>query len=208
MSQEAGREKKQSAIEHHKHGRHDEAADFYIETAYEYLGEYGLKHAKSSARGLHQLGLASACLRHIGRTEECRSLCWQGVYISKVIGERVITKPRSSYDYDQAKRGVWFEFAGDFKLVGDLPEKEDAYDRAREVYVNAGNPERGVEQIPVLATLLTKSVVRGTGMDTEEMEALDQEPINQFTKWLKFKQRRLPMALERLDEQESWTYVA
>jgi tetratricopeptide (TPR) repeat protein len=208
MSKDAAKQKEAAAKAHHKDGRYEEAADAYVESGYEYLGAYGLAPFKvSPARGLTQLAIAAACLRHIERMDDCRNLCWQGVYVSEAIGKKALDQPRASYDYDQSKRGVWFGYAGDFKLLGDLPGKEEAYEKAKEVYIDAGDPQRGAEQLHMAVIVLTKYLLHGTGMETDELRSLGRPPEEPLSEWIEFKRRRIPEALERLDTCEEWTYV-
>lgn len=157
--------------------------------------------------------MAAVILRHLNRIEQCQNHCWQGVYISKSVAKKAqarLPEP-DAYDevhvYDQSVRGVWHEFEGDFRAIGDLPGRTDAYARAERVYADAGDPETvDFEQFHLHAAVLPKLLARGTDTYTSELEdVLSHGPT--LTDWIDFKRRRLPDLLERLDDQKEWTYV-
>ena len=207
MTTDAGKTKAETAKAAHERAAYDEAADAYAAAASEYLGANGLEHAVSAATGLRYLLTGAACLRHRGRRERCRRYCRQGDAISEEIGDRAQSLPPEPHAYDQSVRGVWFEFAGDFRTVGDLPDADAAYDRAAEAYADAGDPETAsFEQFHLAAAVLPKLLVRGTGADSDDLEAV-LRPGATLTEWVAFKRRRLPDLLERLDDCDEWTYV-
>lgn len=139
--------------------------------------------------------------------EQCQNRCWQGVHISEAVAEKAKALPRASNAYEQSVRGVWFEFAGDFRTVGDLPDPAEAYDRTEEVYRDAGNPKTAAfEQFHMAAAVLPKLLFRGTDADTDELkDVLYVGPT--LTDWIDFKQTRLSDVLKRIDDREDWTYV-
>lgn len=207
MTTNAGKQKENIAKEHHESGEYDEAAESYTAAAYEYFGANGLTHSSTVARGLRNLIVGAACLRYQKRIDQCQNRCWQGVYLSEAVAEKAMALPRASNAYDQSVRGVWFEFAADFRAVGDLPDSTEAYDRAEEVYRDAGDPKTAAfEQYHLSVAVLPKLLFRGTDADTDELEdVLYVGPT--LTDWIDFKRRRLPNVLERLDRQQDWTYV-
>lgn len=207
MTSDAGHQRATIAREHHRNDEFGEAAEAYTAAAYEYLGENGLAHNPTVARGLQSLLVAATCLRYLGRMEQCRNRCWQGVYITEPVAEEALSLPREPNAYDQSQRGVWYEFEADLRVVGDLPGAEEAYDRAEAVYVDAGDPETGAfEQFHLSAAVLPKQLVYGTDTDPEELQEVLKPMIPTLTDWIDFKRRKLPDILDRLDDGENWTY--
>lgn len=206
MTIDAGDTKTDAAKEQHESAEYEAAADEYAAAAYEYLGENGLEHSVAAARGLRVLSIAAACRRYRGDDAQCRNLCWQGVYLSNNIGDSVLERPPASHPHDQSERGIWYEFEGDFRLVGGLPDATDAYDRAEGVYRSAGDPRSAsLEQFHGNVAVLMKLLVRGTGADTDELHEL--LPNCTLSSWIDYKRTALPDALDRLDGADEWTYV-
>lgn len=207
MTTDAGRRKEKIAKGHHESGAYDEASEAYTEAAYEYIGANGLSHSSTVARGLRDLIVGATCLRHQSRMQQCQNRCWQGNHIAEAVAEKAMALPRESYAYDQSVRGVWYEFIGDFRVVGDLPGAAEAYDQAAKVYEDAGDPQTAAfEQSHMAVAVLPKLLFRGTDADTDELEAF-LYPGPTLTDWIDFKRRRLPDVLERLDDRDDWTYV-
>lgn len=206
MTTDAGDTKTDVAKGHHESAAYEAAAKEYVAAAYEYLGENGLEHSVPAARGIRNLSLAAACHRFLGDSAQCQNLCWQGVYLSNNVGDAVLERPPASHPHDQSERGVWYEFEADFRLIGGLPDAADAYDRAERVYEAAGDPRSASsEQFHLNVALLTKLLVRGTAADTDELD--DLLPYCTLSSWLDYKRGALPDALDRLEEEDDWTYV-
>lgn len=207
MTTEAGKQKAQTAKDHHENGQYLQAAKSYTTAAYEYLGVNGLEHTVSAARGLRNLAVGATCLRYSKGVDRSRNLCWQGVYVSKAVAESALDRPPASHPHDHSERGVWYEFEGDFKMIGNLPDAVDAYDRAEAVYLDAGNPPSvSLDQFHMSVAALTKLLVRGTGVSTEELHSVLQ-PESTLSDWIAFKRWQIPEALDRLDDSDTWTYV-
>lgn len=211
MTTEAGKHAADVARELHEDSRYDEAIQQYTSAAYEYIGADGLQHGITACSGVHYLSMAAAVLRLQDRLEECQNYCWQGVYISETIGPRALEHLPEDFDplyaYDMSEYGVWFEFSGDFRAVGNLPEMDAAYDRAKEIYADVGDPGTGsFEQFHNLSAKLTSMLVRETDLYTDEWEDVFSHGAT-MTDWIEFKRRRLPKLVHQLDEQDDWTYV-
>lgn len=207
MTIETGKERVETAHALHESGEYVEAADSYTAAAYEYFGANGLTHSVSVARGLRYLIIGATCLRYRDRLERCQNLCWQGVHISRAISEEALSLPPEPNPYDQSVRGVWYEFEADFRVVGELPEAADAYDRAKAVYADAGDPDTAAfEQFHLAAAILPKVLVYGTDTDPEDLHSVIRPPAT-LTDWVEFKRQTLPAILERLDDGDEWTFV-
>jgi hypothetical protein len=207
MTSEAGRKKAKTAKQRHTSGDYTSAADAYTAAAYEYLGQNGIEHKPSVSIGLRYLATAATCIRHQSGVEECRDLCQQGVYISKMAAERASLLPEEPHPHDEAEKGVWSEFIGDFRQIGNLPNSGEAYDRAMTMYINAGDPQSiSTEQFFMAVSALTKSLVRGTETGTEELDAVLRSG-GTLSEWISFKQANLPVALKKIDTTKDWTYT-
>lgn len=192
MVYDIGAERRRTAKEYHGSGRYREAASEYVAAAYEFLGENGLEHSVSAARGLQSLAVAACCHRFLGDFQRCQNICWQGVYVSQLVAQQAEALPEESHPHDQSESGVWYEFEADFRAVGTLPDLSTALDHAETAYRDAGDPQSvSLEQFHGAAAQLTKMLVRGTDGDTDELETV-LGPTSTLTDWIQFKRQTLP----------------
>ena len=206
MTRKSGKHKENRAKEYHKNGQFENAATSYTQAAYEFLGENGLTHSVSAASGLRNLLVGAACFRFQKSTEQCTNHCWQGVYMTEAIAKEAMDLPQEEHSYDQSVRGIWFEFEGDFRTVGGLPGAGSAYDQARSVYRDAGNPDTAsFEQYHLAVSAFTKIVFRETDTAADELNTV-LRPGHKLTDWIDFKERYLSDALSELYSQENWNY--
>jgi hypothetical protein len=118
-----------------------------------------------------------------------------------------LSPPPATHPHDQAQRGVWTEYEGDFRMLGDLPEANEVYERASEIYEDAGDPESvGIEQFFMSVTVLPELLARGTDTSIGEFESAAR-PAATLTEWIQFKREQMPVLLEQLDDADEWTYV-
>lgn len=207
MTTVAGDAKYEKANELRKEGQYSDAADEYAAAAYEYLGEHGLEHSLSAARGLKALAVGAICLRLSGDLEGAENLCWQGVYISESIAAEAQSRPPASHSHDQSERLIWYEFEADFRTIGGHSGREDAYDRVEQAYRDVGDPAcASCEQFHMSVAAPMKLLVYGTGLDEEPLHAVLEPPAH-LTEWIEFKRTHLPTALDSLNVDDEWTYV-
>lgn len=173
MTTESGRRNAELTKNHHKKDEYGAAVESYTAAAYEYLGQNGLRHTPSSARGLRHLIVAATCLRHTNERERCENLCWQGAKVSEAIAAHTPEVPEEADSYDLSVRGIWDEFAGDFKTVSELPDVGSSYDRAKTAFLNAGDPMTNCfEHFHMAPAVMPKLVFHGTDADTDELDSV------------------------------------
>lgn len=199
MTHEKGRELAKRAHKSRQEGSIVEAGDRFTSAAFEYLGESELQPRSAGSHAMLYLLLAATCYRIGGSTSKLENRCSIGVKMAKEFGDEATSGPPPSYDYDSAERGVWYEFAGDFQVVGQPDPKTVGYEDAIEVYEAAGDPRISLaEQIPMRAIEYFSLVYRSAGKNIDQFR--EHKQTDSFTEWLKFKQSTLPECLSELDE--------
>lgn len=206
MTDKAGRERSNEAEEHYEQREFGAASDTYVQAAYQSLGHHGLTQSAVTVRGLHWLLRAVGCARQDGDDATARKLAWQGVHVARLIGDRQQSRPPASHAHDQAERGVWYEFEADFRVLGGLPDADDAYDRAATVYREAGDPRSfGIEQTFMAAVSYPKLLFRGYDLRVDELEDLHPSETT-LTQWIAFLRDAFPEVVEAIAADVEWTY--
>lgn len=210
MTWKQGSEYAKTADEKRQNGRFIEAGDYYTQATYEYLGHSGARPNRSeSPKGLHYLALASVCYRLGNREDYSQNRCQQGVLIAESISERDLShNPSPSNQYEIARRGAWFEYIGDFRVLGDLDDPDGAYEAAKEVYLDAGNPNFAIiEQEHLRLVELVRKIGTATEYDLEELYRLQRHyDGGTLIEWVDYKREHLPKLLELLLMQGEWQY--
>lgn len=206
MTSEMARELLEDAEAAHEENDLVTAGDLYTRTAYAYVASGPYDPGGWTSKGLYCLLLAATAYKVAGRDQLCENRCRQGILIAEDVSERALAGSTPSNIYDDAKRGVWQEYIGDFRLVAGLDGADEAYDRATNVYVEAGDPETSyAEQETGWIMAYFREVARPTGMDVETLSEVQMRyPMSE---WVAFKRDHLPEALETLVKRGSWGLV-
>lgn len=209
MTWKQGSEYADTADERRQDKQFVEAGDYYTQATYEYIGDSGPNPDRSkSSKGLHYLAMGAICYRLGDRYDWCRNRCQQGVLIAESISERALSRKPSSNQYEIARRGAWAEYIGDFKILGDIDNAEEAYEVAKDVYREAEDPRFAIiEQEHMRLVELFRKIGIATEYNLEELYRLQQHHGGgTLTEWVDYKQEHLSKVLERLLKQGGWKY--
>lgn len=204
--QKDGHEWAERADQYREEGDLATAGDNYTTSGYAHLSE-GLptRYCSHVSWALYRLLVAGVCFRMAEEVERCQNRCKQGVLIAEDTGKRVKELDSASNAYDQARRGAWQEFIGDFRLVGDIDGANEAYDLAKDWYEHAGDPSSGLsEQEHMRLHDFFRNVALSRGHDAEEWEHV--ETSASLTTWVDYKTKHLPGYLTELYEEDEWRY--
>jgi hypothetical protein len=117
------------------------------------------------------------------------------------------TLDSESNPYDKSLDGVWFEFEGDFRTIGDLPGATAAYESAIAVYEQAGNPSTGAfEQFHFHASALIKLLFDSTAVERDPLNSVLAPGTTSLSEWIEFKQTYLPTLITEIAESDEWVY--
>ncbi|USZ71101.1 hypothetical protein [Natronosalvus halobius] len=127
-----------------------------------------------------------------------------GILIAEEMIDRVFAADPLEYFYDQARRGVWYEYIGDFRCIGNFGDPTSAYDQAREVYEAADDPDTWYsEQEHGYTMAVFREVARGVNRDPGPID--DMENDMTLTDWVSFKEDAYPSLLDDLTERGDWS---
>lgn len=193
------------ADEHRLEGDLFSAGEFYTAAGFAYLAEEPLStRTVWHYHGRTELLNAGLCYRISGRNELASARCRLGECLALEQGRRI-------RDYDEPERvkalhrGTWYEFVGDFRVVGELENVDEAYDVAAEQYRDWGdftlvNTE---QQNDYLITFFN-NVSSGTDREFERVDLFSDNLT--FTDWIEYKRSMLPEAIDELVEAGTWTW--
>lgn len=202
MTIEQSRRLRDKAEEKRAAGDYLTAGDYYSRAAFERTGRGAFLHF-STGFELRRFLEACTCYRVGGADQWCENRARMGALLAKELGERVFSNPEPEHAFDRAQRGVWYEYVGDFRTVGQFDDSEAAYERTKETYRDAGDPRTGAAEQPqgaIMAYFYTVADAAGADMD-EVYETTKHQP---FSEWVEYKQKRLPGLLETLVENGSY----
>lgn len=204
MNSEIAHRRAQTGHDHRKNGDFIEAGEYYTATAYQYFSEWAEDcRGKKVSQGEYFFLLAGTCYRLGGQISRATTRCKQGV----LIAEELLGRTRNlggSAAYDRVRYAAWYEYIGDFSVVGDFEREMDAYEEARQVYLEEDDPPLAHrEQEHMWLTEFFEQVVCGVGYDADEWQEFTREST--FSEWVEYKRNRLPDALDELASQSMWT---
>jgi len=111
-----------------------EAGEYFSTAAYARLGESPpTGYGKNLSRALRHPLSASICYRLGGKHAQYKNRCKEGIMLSEEMKDRLNTCLREN-PYDQARRGAWDEFIGDFKIILESQEYLESYNAAKNIY--------------------------------------------------------------------------
>lgn len=202
MTIEQASQHRTQAEEKREQGEYVTAGHYYSQAAFEIAG-VGAFINTSDGTELRRLLEACTCYRIGGADQWCRNRARLGELLAEEWAQRVFTKPEPSYDFDRAERGVWYEYIGDFRTVGQLGDPDPMYARAKEIYRDAGDPMANLAETPQKANIsYFNSLARAAGKDMEEVYSITKNGT--FSEWVEYKQKHLVGILETIIENESY----
>jgi len=201
MTLDRGRDIETKADALRRKGEYAEAGEYYSMAAFECFGDsIPSGYGETISFGQELLLESCLCFAVAGLESRRKNRANIGVLTSEDIIERDLPREPDS-SYDRSRIGAWYEFIGDFILVGSLGDAREWYDRAEEVYRKNGNPETSLaeqEHLNIFTFFRTASNVLIT--DDREIEI-----PRTLIAWLQYKRDRLPTLLDRLDECDEGT---
>lgn len=162
-------------------------------------GRYGIR----VSGGVVNLLRAAICYRVGDRMDRCRNRCRMGILVAEDMHDRVFDAEQPENSYDRARRGVWQEYIGDFRCIGDIGDPDAAYENAIDVYEHAGDPDTFYSEQEHCYTMavyheVTKAVDRDSGPIDDYLNDMT------FTDWVRKKQETYPLLLGELDQYDEW----
>lgn len=198
MTRQQARKYLEKAEKKRSNGDYVAAGEYYSQAAFERAG-VGTFVNGSDGSELRCLLHACTCYR-VGEAEKWyQNRARMGELLTEELATRAFSKPEPTHTFDKAQRGVWYEFAGDFRTVGGFTDAAAAYEQAKQVYREAGNPTTGSAEQPHMAVLsYFDSVAKAADADIDEIRgSTSNQPLSN---WVTYKQDRLPKYLEILDD--------
>lgn len=202
MTRKQARQLEEKAEEKRTSGEYVVAGDYYSQAAFERAGVGTFVHGSSGSE-LHRFLDACTCYRVGGADEWCTNRARMGEVLAEELAARAIARPEEPHAFDQAMRSVWYEFVGDFRMIGGLGRSDWAYDQANETYLGAGDPLTSAAEGPIRALMgFFYSVATAAGADMDEVyESTRELPFSEIAE---YKRERLPEHLETVVESGSY----
>lgn len=181
-------------------GSFREAADTYVRAAFEEAGQFfGL-----SSRGIELRMLYKACLcyRLTEQERPSRFIASFAIGLAREYAARTEEKPTPSHSSDSAERGVWYEFIGDIQVVAGLNDGIEAYDRAKTIYREAGDPRASFGEGPIRSV---QAIFDDMALHADADEELVIDATQgRLTDWVDYKQEHLPKLINIILSSREW----
>lgn len=208
MTKERAREHESTAKAHREEGDFEQAGEYFTVAAYEQFGhqpplKYDHLYGQLISDGMYDLLHAAVCYRLAGKPDRSQNRCERGILIAEDMRDRMQELPVPSNEYDQARRGVWDEFIGDFRIVAGQKSAERAYDEARSIYEVADEFELSFAEREHLNLIqFYEDLALATGRDLDDW--YDRKSKITFPEWIGFKRDQLPRLYESLIQSGTW----
>lgn len=176
-----------------------EAGDKYTLAAYGILKESGLKSGYNPefSEGLYLLLNSALAYRLDGNLERCRNRCRVGILIAEDAKEFIFEK-------HSAEKGLYNEYVGDFRLVGDTGDYDEAYGEAREFYEDVQNPLAWqAEWTFEINFVFLQSLADSVGQEIEDYEKVHTESL---IARIEYKREHFPGIVDEVLEQGYWDW--
>ncbi|WP_135827262.1 hypothetical protein [Halorussus ruber] len=181
-------------------GSFSEAADNYVRAGFEEAGQFfGL-----SSRGIELRMFFKACLcyRLAEQERQCRFVADFAIDLAKEYATRVEEKTPDSQFPNNPEQGVWYDFIGDFEQVAGFGDGTKAYNRAKKVYSETGDPFASFGEGPIRSVqAIFDDLVFHTNSDPDLVAESTQ---GRLTDWIEYKQERLPKLVQDLMTSKKW----
>jgi len=190
MRFEKAHEHERAGKEHWESGEFVEAGESYTAAAFHYFADWPPEcRGKNISHGEYYLLFAATCYRRGGQTDRAKNRCRQGIIFAEELLDR--TKDvGGSTSYDRARYAAWYEYIGDFQLIGSLEDKVNAYERAKQIYIDEGDPPLAHrEQEHMWLIDFFSQMIEETDDDLGEWRNILQEYT--FSEWVDYKQENL-----------------
>lgn len=189
-----------------REGKFSDAADNYAAGGFVRIGSSFPAepyHGPGTSAGLTNLLRSAVCHRLATQPDRAQRRCEQGVLIATEITDRTASIDPPENGYDRARRGAWFEYVGDFRLLSASGEHETAYDEAIDIYQAADDPLTGYAEWEHMNLMgLFNDVSAGGGHDRIDWVTFD--PERTLTEWVSYKTERFETYLDDLLKQDDW----
>lgn len=181
-------------------GNNIEAGEWYTSTAFLQSGKMPLY--PSSGGDLKHFLEAATCYRIGGRMDRCRNRCQTGILRATDLSDRAMGGSMPDHDVQHADRGGWQEAIGMFRIVGNLDDVEEAYNRAFEIYEAAGDPESHRTETPksTLYTWFRKLELAAT----QDTPGISFRRDRTYTEYANYVREKIPMYLQILEQKGEW----
>lgn len=177
-----------------------DAGDTYVRASFEEAGAWF--GASSWGQELRMLYKACLCYRLADQPRQCRFTATLGIQIAEEYAARIDQTEKPTHPPDRAEHGVWYEFVGDFRLVAGFEGVDDAYDQAKEVYTEAGDPFAQFAEGPIMvvqAIFSTTVLVAGA-----DHELITDSTSGRLTDWVEYKREHLPELIDDTVTSGEW----
>lgn len=193
-----------TADDYRSRSEYGKAGEYYTAAAYEYFGHDTFEPpGQRVSHGEYMFLRAGICYLLHGKPDRCENRCRQGILVAEDMVDRALAKPTPDNFYDQARRGAWYEYVGDFRVLAHIEGADEAYDLALEIYNDAGDPETGFsEQEHMWLMAFFQSVAEAVGYDREEWNTVRTD--YKLSEWLEYKRTRLPNLIDKLAKSGEW----
>jgi len=168
----------------------ESAGDVYTLLSYNLLEESELEKPHPIGDALNYLLTATLCYR-LSNSEKANLRAKEGILVAEEAKDHIFE--------EEPRKGLCFEFIGDFELVGDLKNPKESYENAEKIYDQLdesmkiswlSEPEFGANYM--FACRVSKSLG----------EELDPEIESSSTKKrIKFKKEKFPELIEKIIEE-------
>lgn len=205
MTEERARLYESEAKKKRSNSEYFDAGELFTLASYEYLGT-GVPGFPATVwcEAVYTLLLGSVCYRLANKEATCINRCEQGILIAEDLNDRHLPGPEDEYWFERARRGVWYEYIGDFRTVAGIDGADTAYDEAKTIYRKGKDPETGFAEQEHMRLLEFFEQVAGLDpMEDEDWHRIRQDMP--FTHWVDYKAEVLPKKLDELYERGEWS---
>jgi hypothetical protein len=185
-----------------------EAGEQFTLAAYEYAGDHALEPPSQHAIAiLNTIIPAALCYRMAGYDERGVNRCEMGELIIEDVFDRYDkTGYDPEYNYDRARKGVFYELLGHLRIVAGRDDADEAFDQALDVYEATGCLEfiawKG-EQHSSLRPLL-QSYKRGLGLEVDQYGPESIGPDVTLEELVAYEREHVPQFVSGLIERGEW----
>lgn len=181
-------------------GKFSEAGDIYVQAGFEETGQFfGL-----SSRGIELRMFFKACLcyRLAGEENRCKFVANFAIVLAEEYIARAKERPKPSQSFDRVKQGAWHEFIADFQRIAGFADSSEAYNRAKAIYKQEGDPLANFGEGPIRsAQAIFDDVALHAGVDEE---IVIEATKGTLTEWVDYKREHFPELIEILLSSEEW----
>lgn len=205
---ERARELSNQAGELRANNRLVEAGEQFTLAAYEYAGDHVLNPPSHHGVAILKTMISAAlCYRMAGYEERGINRCEMGELIIEDVFDRYEKTGYSpEYNYDRARKGVFYELLGHLRIVAGRDDAEEAFDQALGVYEETDCLDfiawKG-EQHSSLRPLL-QSYKGGLGLEVDQYGPESIGPEITLEELVAYEREHVPQFVSELIERGEW----